>query len=106
MFTGREPLPRANLAVLLRRFLDYEGVVTAVPEERTQFPDADTIREAVAGAEDAFQVLHDIGVFQGDSSGAMLPDASTKRSHLAALLHRLSAYIISYWEARQGTQTA
>ena len=101
IFTAREALPRAYLAVMFRRFLTQQGVVADVPSEQAAFSDADAVRTFGAEAEESFQILYQADVFRGDSSKAMLPGAYTKRSHLAATLHRLSDYIIGYWEARQ-----
>ncbi|MBQ9346703.1 MAG: hypothetical protein IJT94_05085, partial [Oscillibacter sp.] len=105
LFTGREVLPRASLAVMMKRFLDQQGVVVTVPEDLPAFSDAEAVRSYGAEAEDAFRILHYADVFRGDSSGAMLPGAATKRTHLAATLHRLSDYIIGYWEAKAHEET-
>ena len=105
IFTARDALPRAYLAVMLRRFLTQQGVVADVPSEQAAFSDADAVRKFGAEAEESFQILYQADVFRGDSSRAMLPGAYTKRSHLAATLHRLSDYIIGYWEAKANEET-
>lgn len=101
IFTGREALPRAYLALMLRRFLTQQGVVVEAPSEQAAFSDADAVRSFGPEAEDAFQILYQVDVFRGDSTKAMLPGAFTKRSHLAATLHRLSDFIINYWEEKK-----
>ena len=92
-------MTRGEYAVILRNYLRYRGI-NVTPTEPVSFLDAE---QMTADELDAFRVLREAGVFQGDSTGAMLPKSSLKRSHLAALLHRLSEYIIKTESAGEGT---
>ena len=98
-FNGYMPMTRGEYAVILRNYLRYRGI-NVTPTEPVSFLDAE---QMTADELDAFRVLREAGVFQGDSTGAMLPKSSLKRSHLAALLHRLSEYIIKTESAGEGT---
>ena len=98
-FNGYMPMTRGEYAVILRNYLRYRGI-NVTPAEPVSFLDAE---QMTSDELDAFRVLNEAGVFQGDSSGAMLPKSSLKRSHLAALLHRLSQYIIKTESAGEGT---
>ena len=97
VFTGREPLSRAGFAVILRNYLRYRGVQVDVPVPY-DFSDSELIeaRGAALGEDlnSAFQILREADVFRGDRTNAMLPNNNSTRAHMAALLHRLSDYII------------
>ena len=97
VFTGREPLSRAGFAVILRNYLRYRGIQTEVPAPY-EFSDGAAIeaRGAALGENlnDAFQILRQAEIFRGDKTNAMLPNNHSTRAHMAALLHRLSDYII------------
>ena len=97
VFTGREPLSRAGFAVILRNYLRYRGIQTEVPAPY-EFSDGAAIETQGAALgenlNDAFQILREADVFRGDKTNAMLPNNHSTRAHMAALLHRLSDYII------------
>ena len=99
VFTGRDPLSRANFAVILRNYLLYRGITVDVPEP-FDFSDADAIRirgeELREDLNGAFQILRTADVFRGDRTEAMLPNNNSTRAHMAALLHRLTNYIGEY----------
>ena len=88
-FDAYAPLTRGELAVILRNYLAYRGI-KAQPSNAT-FSDADKMTEE---QREAFQILNEAGIFRGDRTAAMLPKNHLNRAHLAALLHRLSEYII------------
>ena len=100
----RDTIARGDLALILSKYLEYQGVTVALPEEPVVFADMDKIAEMSASRgediETAFRKLQAAGIFQGDSAGNMIPGGYTKRSHLAALLHRLSNFIVDYWNKR------
>ena len=83
-------LPRGEYAVILCNFLRHRGL-DVTPTTDVTFSDDWRMTEEQRRA---FRFLYEAGIFRGDSANAMLPQNSTKRSHLAALLHRLSEYII------------
>ena len=93
LFTGREPLPRAGLAVMLRNFLTYRGVETALAEERVPFTDEAQVNALGREASDAFQVLYRLRIFGGYTDGSIRPYNTTTRAQMAALLHRLSLHV-------------
>ena len=89
-FGGYAPMTRGELAVILRNYLNYRGIKVQ-PSGTFQFSDAEQMTEE---QREAFQILNEAGIFRGDSTAAMLPQNYLHRAHLAALLHRLSDYII------------
>ncbi|MBQ6986680.1 MAG: S-layer homology domain-containing protein, partial [Oscillibacter sp.] len=99
VFTGRDPLSRANFAIILRNYLRYRGITVEVPEP-FDFSDADAIRargeELNEDLNGAFQILRTADVFRGDRTESMLPNNNSTRAHMAALLHRLTNYIAEY----------
>ena len=93
IFTGNEPISRGSLAIMLTRFLEYQGVqVTLSDEDLVTFPD---VPEDLL---ETFRILRKAGVFLGDSDGKMNPQNNSTRAHLAATLNRLSQFIINYWQ--------
>ena len=89
-FGGREALKRGEFAVMLSNYLRYRGLNPEAPAG-TAFTDADTMTEEELNA---FRKLQEADVFRGYSDGSIRPNAYLSRAHLAALLHRLSGYII------------
>ena len=89
-FGGYAPLTRGEYAVILRNYLRYRGI-DVTPSQPAGFSDSD---QMTADEREAFQFLNEAGIYRGDASGAMLPKNNLHRAHLAALLHRLSDYII------------
>ena len=89
-FGADEPLTRGEYAVMLRNFLRHRQIDTT-PANTANFSDA---YRMTPDEQEAFQFLNEAGIFLGDRSGAMLPQNHMKRSHLAALLHRLSNYVV------------
>lgn len=81
----QDSLRREQMAVVLVNYLNLMGVTPEAPAEPAVFPDAD---EMSPEAEAAFQVLYQLGVFQGTGDGSMDPAGITNRGQFAALIHR------------------
>ena len=90
IFTGREPLSRAGLAVMLRGFLLCQGVNLETPQPRFQFTDAAEVSAMGPEVSEAFQILRQAKIFGGYTDGTIRPYIHTTRAQLATLLHRLS----------------
>lgn len=104
VFTGREPMSRAKFAVILRNYLRYRGIQVEVGAPYEFSDGADIQARGVALGENldsAFQILRKADVFRGDKTDAMLPDNNSTRAHMAALLHRLSDYILKVESAEE-----
>ena len=106
VYGNKETLTRAELALMLKRFIELQGIALEVPvgEARTAFTDQEAIDVLGADTDAAFQALNKIGVFQGRSDGSMNPSGNTKRSHLAALLNRVSDFIQQFWTKKNVEQ--
>ena len=91
-FDAASPLPRADFALILVRYLDYIGVDVTLPENPRIFADADQMTQEEL---EAFQLLKHFGIFNGFSGNQMMPNGETTRAQLAALLHRLSVFVES-----------
>ena len=106
VYGNKDTLTRGELALMLKRFIELQGIELEVPtgEARMVFADQDAIDALGADADVAFQALNKIGVFQGRSDGTMNPSGNTKRSHLAALLNRISDFIRKYWTDKSAEQ--
>ena len=81
----QDSLRREQMAVVLVNYVRAMGVQTEAPAEPVAFPDADQMSPE---AEAAFQVLYQLGVFQGTGNGSMDPAGTTNRGQFAALIHR------------------
>ena len=95
---NRSAIPRGTFAIMLRNYLNFNGIDTEVPvEERVGFADAD--RMSSVEEDHAFQALYKANIFRGgtgDEQFRMYPTANTTRGNLAALLRRVSDYIREY----------
>ena len=89
-FSEYEPLTRGEYAVMLCKFLQYRGLNVSA-SANIAYADAWTLTEA---ERQAFQFLQYAGVFNGFEDGTIRPSSLLNRAQLAALLHRLSQYII------------
>lgn len=87
VFRGDLPLDRDSMAVILVRYLAYQGILFAPPEVPVLFTDAAQMSEE---GYDAFQILYHYGIFKGTGSARMNPAASITRAQFAVLLHRIS----------------
>lgn len=102
VFPGDEVLSRGEFAPMLRRFIELQGIPMELPADgsRAEFTDQAAIDALGPDVDKSFQTLNAAGVFQGRKDGTMNPSGGTKRSHLAALLNRLSDFIQKYWTNR------
>ena len=99
-------LRRGDFALILCNFLKSRGIVIT-PSDDITFSDAWRMSQEEL---ESFRILYEAGIFNGDSTNAMLPQNSMSRAHLAALLHRLSAFIIKkeeeMWGPASGEESA
>jgi len=86
-FQSGAPLKRADMAVMLVKYLALLGLDVSQPEDPIVFADADKM---TAEQNAAFQVLYARGVFRGVGHFRMDPEGSTTRGQFTALLHRMS----------------
>ena len=86
-FSPNSAITRGELAVILVRFLDYLEIDYSTPATIVEFADAD---EMTAEENDAFQILCNLGIFEGVGGNRMVPQGQTSRAQLAALLLRLN----------------
>lgn len=91
-FQGTGPFSRAQMAIMLVKYLRSLGIDTSVPEAPLIFADADLMS---AEENDAFQVLYRYGIFKGTGDAYMDPAGVTTRAQFVALLHRISVFIES-----------
>lgn len=89
-FNSEGPISRADMAIMLVKYLESLGVDVSVPEAPVMFADADQMSQE---ANDAFQVLRHYGIFRGFGNNVMGPNETTSRAQFAALIHRMSVLI-------------
>ncbi len=93
-FQSEGALNRANMAIMLVKYLESLGVNVEKGEHPVQFADANKMSQE---ANNAFQVLYRYGVFRGVGNYYMDPEGKTTRAQFAALIHRMSDSIIKEW---------
>ena len=91
LFSEYQPLTRGEYAVMLYNFLKYRGLNVSASAP-IAYADAATLTYE---ERTAFQFLQFAGVFHGYEDDTIRPGTNLNRAQLAALLHRLSQYIIS-----------
>lgn len=89
-FNSEGPISRADMAIMLVKYLESLGIDVSVPENPVKFADADQMNQE---ANDAFQVLYHYGIFRGFGNNMMGPNETTSRAQFAALIHRMSTLI-------------
>ena len=89
-FGERDAMTRGECAVMLVNYLRYRGM-NVTPANQTAFTDAAQMTQDELNA---FCLLEEAGVFRGYSDGTIRANNYLSRAHLAAVLHRLSDYII------------
>ena len=92
VFDSEGSISRANMAIMLVKYLASLGIDTSIPEP-VVFADADLMSQEV---NDAFQVLYHYGIFRGIGNYYMDPLGITTRGQFAALIHRMSTVIAQY----------
>lgn len=91
-FNSEGTITRADMAIMLVKYLTSLGIDTSVPEA-VAFVDAGLMSQE---ANDAFQVLYRDGIFKGVSNLRMEPRGITTRGQFSALIHRMNALIVEY----------
>jgi len=91
-FTGTGPFSRAQMAVMLVKYLRSLGIDTGMPESPLDFADAALMS---ADENNAFQVLYRYGIFKGVGNMCMDPAGVTERAQFAALCHRIDTFVQS-----------
>ena len=86
-FSPDSPITRGELAIVLVKFLDYLEIDYDLPATTIEFADAELMS---AEENEAFQILYTLGIFEGVGGNRMVPQGSTNRAQLAALLFRLN----------------
>lgn len=88
-FKSEGTITRANMAIMLVKYLTSLGINTSIPEP-VAFADAELMSQE---ANDAFQVLYRYGIFKGIGNLYMDPCGITTRGQFSALIHRMNALI-------------
>lgn len=91
-FNSEGTITRADMAIMLVKYLASLGIDTSVPE-LVAFTDAGLMSQE---ANDAFQVLYHYGIFKGVGNLCMDPLGITTRGQFSALIHRMNALIEKY----------
>lgn len=91
-FNSEGSITRADMAIMLVKYLTSLGIDTTVPEP-VVFADAALMSKE---ANDAFQVLYHYGIFKGVGNLYMDPLGVTTRGQFSALIHRMNALIEQY----------
>lgn len=89
-FTGTGPFSRAQMAVMLVKYLRSLGFDASMPEVPVAFADSDLMSEE---ENTAFQMLYRCGIFKGVGDLYMDPGGTTERAQFAALVHRISIFV-------------
>ena len=89
-FNSEGPISRADMAIMLVKYLESLGIDVSVPENPVIFADADQMSQE---ANNAFQVLYHYGIFRGFGNNMMGTNETTSRAQFAALIHRMSTLI-------------
>ena len=84
-FAPEAPISRQDLATLLFRYMEQQGVDVTV-SDGFAFADEEQIAEY---ARQAMYALHQLGVVQGVDGDNAAPQANATRAQTAAMLHRL-----------------
>ena len=84
-FAPEAPISRQDLATLLFRYMEQQGVDVTV-SDGFAFADEEQIAEY---ARQAMYALHQLGVVQGMDGDNAAPQANATRAQTAAMLHRL-----------------
>lgn len=95
-FSAQAPISRGQFALMLEKYLIYSGIQTDFNWEALQMSVYE--ENMTPNQARAFQILQKANIFKGALDGRMYPYSYTTRANLAALLHRLSNYIIQYWQ--------
>lgn len=86
-FHPDEQINRAQLAVMIKRYLDYRGITLETnPSAYESFADAASIPQWAAEGVD---LMRTTGIITGDSYGAFMPDANATRAQIATIIMRL-----------------
>lgn len=86
-FHPDEPVNRAQLAVMIKRYLDYRGITLSTnPSAYESFTDASSIPQWAAEGVD---LMRTTGIITGDSYGAFMPEANATRAQIATIIMRL-----------------
>lgn len=93
VFTGRDPISRAGLAVILRGFLACQGAEVQQTGARFHFTDDAEVSALGPQVSEAFQILRQTKIFGGYKDGTIRPYVYTTRAQMATLLHRLSIFL-------------
>ena len=88
-FMGTGPFSRAQMAVMLVKYLRSLGFDASMPEVPVAFADAGLMSEE---ENTAFQMLYRCGIFKGVGDLYMDPAGTTERAQFAALVHRISVF--------------
>ncbi len=91
-FTEEAASSRADMAIMLVKFLQSMGVDVSAPAEPYVFGDADEMTE---DSLNAFQALYKLKIFMGIGDMYMAPLRYTTRSEFAALTQRIYNLLIS-----------
>jgi len=86
-FSPDNPITRGELAIVLVKFLYYLEIDYDLPATTIEFADAELMSAEENGA---FQILYNLGIFEGVGGNRMVPQGLTNRAQLAALLFRLN----------------
>ncbi|WNS42910.1 S-layer homology domain-containing protein [Paenibacillus sp. MMS20-IR301] len=92
-FQPNTPIVRGELAVILVKYLDQQGIKYEATGAAAVFSDASLM---TAEQKTAFQVLYKLGIFNGKNNGVMDPKGATTRAELATLLHRVAVFVESH----------
>ena len=88
-------IAREEIGMIIARYLDFIGIDYIVTDEFIVFSDADSIN---ADAMEPLQALFKLGIFKGAGDNAIEPKRAASRAELAALLHRVDAFIKEHAE--------
>jgi hypothetical protein len=88
-------VPRADMAVIIVKYLNWLGVDISVDDKAIVIADVDLM---TFEQKEAFTILYKIKIFAGTSNTEirMNPTGLTSRAELSALLHRLDSYIATH----------
>lgn len=86
-FHPNEQINRAQLAVMIKRYLDYRGITLADnPAAYEAFSDANKIPQWAA---DGVDLMRRTGIITGDSYGAFMPESFATRAQIATTIMKL-----------------
>jgi hypothetical protein len=80
-------ITRQDLAVIILRYMNYQGVNPIVTQQYVFFSDEDQIADY---AKNAIQTLNKLGIITGIDGNTIYPQVSATRAQVAAILHRFA----------------